>query len=227
MKYKLLLFDADDTLFDYPKAEEMALERAFQQLALPYNKPEHLSAYRLINGQVWEEYGRGDISADLLRTKRFDLLFRQFVSPVDSGEFSQVYLEHLSRAAYLLDGATGILEYLAPKYTLAIVTNGLAEVQQKRFNLSNMSRWIKHLIVSEETGSQKPCPEFFEYTLRKVGSFTKAETLMVGDSLQSDIAGGMNFGIDTCWFNPKEAITPEEIRPTYVINKLEDLKSIL
>jgi len=227
MKYKLLLFDADDTLFDFQKAEEQSLELAFDQMGLAFKEAEHLEAYRIVSGQVWEEYGRGMISAEEVRTKRFDLLFQQIKISFDSGQFSQVYLKHLSRKSYLLDGVVELLEYLAPKYTLAIVTNGLAEVQHERFDLSPLPKWFKHLIISEETGSKKPYPDFFEYALRQTGDFSKTETLIVGDSLQSDIVGGMNFGIDTCWFNPKDAVAPEDINPTYVINKLEDLKSIL
>ena len=217
MKYKLLLFDADDTLFDFQKAEEQSLELAFNQMDLAFKKLEYLGIYRIVSGQVWDEYGRGIISAEELRTKRFDLLFQQINISVDSGQFSQIYLKHLSQIFYLLDGAVEILEYLAPKYTLAIVTNGLAEVQHERFDRSPLPKWFKHLIISEETGSKKPYPEFFEYALRQTGNFSKAEALIVGDSLQADIVGGMNFGMDTCWFNPKDAVAPEGINPTFII----------
>lgn len=226
MKYKLLLFDADDTLFDYGKAEEQALALAFGTADLVYKKAIHLELYRTVNLQVWEEYGQGAISAGELRTKRFDLMFRQAGISFDSEQFSQTYLGHLSQAAYLLDGAETILEYLAQKYTLALVTNGLAEVQQNRFQRS-LSHWFSHLIVSEETGSQKPNVKFFDFALKKIGPFHKKETLMIGDSLQSDIQGGINFSIDTCWFNPKGDAVPEDIKPTYVIKKLVELRSIL
>jgi 2-haloacid dehalogenase len=226
-RYKLLLFDADDTLFDYSKAEEQALAGAFAESGLRFDKTAHLETYQRHNLKAWDEYGRGLISAQTLRIKRFELFFKESGIEAIPETFSGIYLKHLSQAAFMIDGAEEVIEYLAQNYELAVVTNGLVEVQKERFRRSPLLKWIKHLVISEETGSKKPHPEFFEFALRKTGGFPKHEILLIGDSLQVDILGGIGFGIDTCWYNPNGLALPPEARPVYVISKLEELKNIL
>jgi putative hydrolase of the HAD superfamily len=226
-RYKLLLFDADDTLFDYSKAEEQALAGAFAESGLRFDKTAHLETYQRHNLKAWDEYGRGLISAQTLRIKRFELFFKESGIEAIPEPFSGIYLKHLSQAAFMIDGAEEVIEYLAQNYELAVVTNGLAEVQKERFRCSPLSRWFRHLIVSEEAGSPKPSPEFFAYAMKVIGNFEKKEILLIGDSMQSDILGGMNFGIDTCWYNPKGLVLPPEARPVFIISKLGELKDIL
>jgi putative hydrolase of the HAD superfamily len=226
-EYKLLLFDADDTIFDYGRAEAQALQRAFSESGLPFDNTRHLETYQRHNLLAWDQYGRGLITAQTLRVRRFEQFFGELGIKTDPAAFSGTYLNHLSQAAFLLDGAEEIMEYLAPRYLLGLVTNGLAEVQKERFKLSPLPRWFRHMVVSEEAGSPKPSSEFFAYALKVIGKFEKNEILLIGDSLQSDILGGIRFGIDTCWYNPKGLAAMPEMQPTYVINKMKELKDIL
>jgi len=227
MKYKLLLLDADGTLFDYDRAEGYALEQSFLELSLPFDNQVHLPDYRSINQKLWVDFELGRVTQAALRTERFEILFGKHGINVDVGGFSRLYLAHLGKGAFLTDGSEQICRYLAERYTLAILTNGIREVQFSRIGASPIAKYIRKIIVSEDAGFQKPDPRIFDYSLNAMQHDDKASVLMVGDSLSSDIKGGMNYGIDTCWYNPGGAPPREGIQPTYEIRALSDLKSIL
>jgi 2-haloacid dehalogenase len=225
MKYEVLLFDADNTLFNYDQAEEYALQQAFQRFNLDYNEG-WLNEYRAINASFWRMLENGTIQPAELRYKRFEALFENRLQ-VDPVSFSEAYLSKLSEGRFLLEGALEVVVGLASKYILAIVTNGLKEVQLPRFQGSPLSKYIKTLIISEEVGYKKPDPGMFDCALKAVHHTDRSSVIMIGDSLTSDIKGGFDYGIDTCWYNPRGLLNQSGIRPTYEIRDLHELLEIL
>lgn len=225
-KYDLVFLDADETLFDFKRAESEALSGAFGQFGLEASG-DTLRDYEEINKRLWAALERGEIDQTRLKVERFGHLFKKMGADIDPEAFSRAYIELLSRGAFLLDGAESVCEYLGGKYTLAIITNGIKEVQLPRIGGSAIRRHISRVIVSEEARHSKPSKEIFDYACNAIGFHRKERMIMVGDSLASDIQGGINFGIDTCWANLASARNETGIAPTYEIRKLEELKGIL
>jgi len=225
MKYKWLMFDADGTLFDYYQAEENALRLTFEQLGYPF-EAEHISTYRQINEKIWLEFEQGKIDQVRLRTRRFELLFEAINIQADAQAFSAQYLVNLSNRTDLMAGAEELVQALAEKCNLAIITNGLADVQRPRFKQSPIYPYIKAIIISEEVGAAKPNPQIFEVAFAEMNHPAKDEVLIIGDSLTSDIQGGINYGIDTCWFNP-DGKSNGQLACTYEISQLKQLLPLL
>ncbi|GGG13795.1 YjjG family noncanonical pyrimidine nucleotidase [Paenibacillus abyssi] len=229
MSYQVILFDADDTLFDYAKSELHALEHAFIEMGMECNSA-YVESYRVINQQLWREFETGLIKLDLLRTERFRRLFtvHQPDITIDAEQFSHTYLKYLGEGSFVLDGAVSVCSYLlANGYRIAVITNGIKVVQFERINRSELSNSFEQIIVSEDAGFQKPNKGIFDYAFNKLNIQDKSSVLIVGDSLSSDIQGGINYGIDTCWFNPHRKINASGIQSTYEIHKLEELLAIL
>jgi len=226
MKYKWLLFDADGTLFDYNKAEAFALQNTFVQIGRPF-KMQYLTKYRDINHQIWLDFEQGQIDQVTLRTRRFDLLFEAVGFQYDSQDFSARYLVNLGSATHLMDGAENLAESLSKECNLAIITNGLADVQKPRFANSAIHQYLKTIIISEEVGVAKPDPAIFDIAFAQMGQPTKDEVLIIGDSLTSDIQGGYQYGIDTCWFNPDGKMNGRGVASTFEIRKLSELPRVL
>ncbi|MFW6311279.1 MAG: YjjG family noncanonical pyrimidine nucleotidase [Nanoarchaeota archaeon] len=225
--YKLILLDADGTLFDYDKAERFALEQALIQYSYKGDLKKIRTRYRDINFNLWEELEKGIITKDQLRTERFIKLFNEYDLQYDVNEFSNYYLERLGEGSFLIDGSEEICKYLNGKYTLVILTNGMNKVQISRLEQSSIKQYINDIIVSEEIGVSKPNPYIFEYTLNRLNHSDKDSVIIIGDSLTSDIQGGINFGIDTCWLNLDNVQNKTSIKPKYSINSLDELANIL
>jgi YjjG family noncanonical pyrimidine nucleotidase len=226
MKYKWLLFDADGTLFDYDQAESSALETTFRTFRLGF-EPAYREVYRQINQQLWLEFEQGAVSSIVLRVRRFERLFANIGLEVDTQAFSDSYLLHLANSSQLMAGALEVVQALHPHYQLALITNGLKEVQRPRFAQSALKDYFAGLIISEEVGAAKPDRAIFEAAFVQMGHPHRAEALMIGDSLTSDIQGGYNYGIETCWFNPTHAPRPVNIASQYEITHLTELISLL
>lgn len=223
MKYEVVLFDADGTLFDFARAETYALELAFADSGLRYH-PSYLSAYSAVNLEAWQQFERGEISSVQLRLVRFERFCSRAGIDAEPADLSRRYLSRLAEASFLMEGAAEVVRILRGNCRLAIVTNGLTDVQRGRFGRSPISSHFDEITISEEVGTQKPDPRIFAYTLDRMGHKDKRTVLMVGDSLSSDIQGGVNFGIDTCWFNPSGDASPPSPTPSHVV---DDLAKIL
>jgi 2-haloacid dehalogenase len=226
MSYPWVLLDADGTLFDYDGAEAGALAGTFAELGLPFRE-EHLEVYRRINGRLWLELERGTTTQDRIRVERFEALFEALELTADPAECSSSYLTNLARRTELIDGAEAVVARLAEQARLLVVTNGIAEVQRPRLAASPINRHVAGLVISEEVGSAKPDGGIFEAAFALMGGPAKREVLMVGDSLSSDIAGGRDFGVDTCWFNPAGRPRDTDIEPTFEVRRLEELLEIV
>ena len=225
-KYKWLLFDADDTLFDYGQAEAGALRLTFEQLGVRFDLA-YLPVYQRINRQIWQDFEQGKISAEALRTKRFELLFEAIGVSIDAERFSAAYLPNLATQSELTEGAFEVVQALHARYRLAIITNGLRDVQRPRLTRSAIRDYIAEIFISEEVGAVKPERAIFEAAFHRMGYPNKDEVLLIGDSLTSDIAGGSNYGIDTCWFNPEGKARRDGLGITFEIRRLTELLEIL
>lgn len=226
MAYSWLFFDADGTLFDYDLAEARALDSTFRDfnLALSQSSTE---AYRRINAQVWRDFEKGLISSEALRVRRFELLFEAAGVQADLLAFSARYLVNLSCASDLLPGAEETVRALHGRYHLALITNGLKDVQRPRLVLSPLNGLFNVIAISEEIGAAKPDPLYFERVFALAGNPQKPSVLVIGDSLSSDIQGGINYGLDTCWYNPTGKSGNPDLLVKYEIKKLEALKALL
>ena len=225
MKYKLVLFDADGTLFDFDTAELEAFKKTFKQFGVTENLKQLHKEYEIINMAIWRDFEQKKITSEKLRIERFRRFFNKENLALDPEVISPIYLKYLSEGTYLLPGAKEIVSFLFGKCELALATNGIADVQNPRFVNSDLAGYFQHTFISEEIGHPKPNPEFFEHIFEKLPH--KDSTIIVGDNLTSDIKGGNDFGIDTCWFNPNKRHNKSGITPTYEIDDLAKLKKII
>jgi YjjG family noncanonical pyrimidine nucleotidase len=222
-KYNTILFDADGTLFDYDKAEETALKNACLQYGITYS-PDRRSIYRDINSKKWAEFDKGIITKMHLQSSRFeDFFFEIGVVNINAEEFNACYLDYLADGSQLIDGAEAVCRKLSENKQLAIITNGIERTQLRRINKSTIKPYISDIFVSEKFGFAKPACEYFDYVFERLNIKDKNSVLIVGDSLLSDIKGGLNYGVDTCWYNPSGLTNSKEITPTYDIESLLEL----
>ena len=227
MKYEIIIFDADETLFDFKKSEKYALNNTMLQFNIEYDEDYHLKIYKEINTAIWKELEEGLITQKKLNLERFRRLSKKLNAEFDEIEFANAYMKHLSNASFLYDDSITLVESLHNDYKFSIITNGLKDVQNNRIGKSIIAKYFEDIVISEEVGVSKPDPKIFGLSLYNMKHTDKSTVLMVGDSLSSDIQGGINFGIDTCWFNPNKVINKTGLKPTYEISSLMELLDIL
>lgn len=226
MKYDVLLFDLDDTLFDFGETEKHALDNSFRAFSLPNGLTEYRASYKEISKGLWNDLEQGRISLSDLKVERFKRLFHQHQLLHSPEDFGQIYIENLGREVHMFEGVQEMLINLS-SCRLVILTNGFQDVQHARIAMSPLNHIFEAIFTSEESGYQKPQKEIFNYVFEKLGISNKSNVLMIGDSLTSDILGGNNFGIDTCWFNPQNIENVTNIKPTYEISNYEELQQIV
>lgn len=226
MKYKYILLDADDTLFDFKLAEEKSIKKSLDYFNISY-VDNIVDNFREINKELWKKYELGEITKENLQVERFKRLFKNLSVDEDPEKFNNYYLEQLASESVLINGAEEICRELSKKYILVIVTNGIKLAQEKRLNKSVIKQYISNIFISSDIGYQKPQKEFFQYVFDKLEVNDKNSVLIVGDSLSSDIKGGNNVGIDTCWFNKYNFINDEDAKVTYEIKNLYELINLL
>ncbi len=225
MRYQWILFDADDTLFDYAKAEEQALESAFTAFGVTLETG-HVELYQEINHRIWQSFERGEITLPELKIRRFEQLFEAAGLEGNPARFSASYLEGLAQGTYLIDGAEQVVHDLHGRIGMVIVTNGIQDVQRPRLAGSTLNGCFADMVISEEIGIAKPEPGIFDAAFSKMGNPDKHDVLIVGDSLTSDIRGGSNYGIDTCWYNPERKPRVNDVTITYEIHQLSEVVDI-
>ncbi|OPZ62258.1 MAG: putative HAD-hydrolase YfnB [Firmicutes bacterium ADurb.Bin506] len=226
LSYDLVLFDADGTLWDYDAGERRALGEALEHAGLPSDQ-DVIRRYRAINAELWALIERGVVSTEFVRVERFRRFLAEIGSTVNAERVAVDYLNRLARQAIPMDGAADLLKTLSGHVRMAILTNGISEVQRSRFALSGYGAHIEQLIISEEVGVAKPDPAIFAFAMSAMGCQDRRRVLMVGDSLTSDIRGGAAADIATCWFNPSAAPNTSDTVPDYEIRRLSELCSIV
>lgn len=226
MKYSWILFDADNTLFDFTHASRLAFNQCMQEIGL-VSKTDLYPTYKKINASVWKRLEDGEINLTQLRSLRFQLFLEAVGKEADPLELNNRYLQHLIGYTELLEETLPLLDQLKGKYQMAIITNGLKEVQRPRISKLGLTPYFETIVVSDEIGMAKPDPAYFDYTFEQIGRPAKSEVLVVGDSLNSDIRGAIQYELDSCWYNPEQKTGSDEIKPSYEIHKLGDLMKIL
>ncbi|MCB0688795.1 MAG: YjjG family noncanonical pyrimidine nucleotidase [Saprospiraceae bacterium] len=222
MALQWILFDLDNTLLDFDGAADQALSDTLTELDLDGQKDLKFS-YHQINHQCWSRFERGEIDIPTLKKQRFELFVSENHLNVDAELMNRKYLDRLSEQVIEIDGARNLLDQSRKHFKLVLVTNGFAEVQHPRIERSGFRSYFQHIVISEEIGANKPASAFFDHTFDLMAKPEKDEVMIIGDSLSSDIKGGYDYGIRTCWYNPKKQQNQTDIRPDYTIQALEEL----
>ena len=224
--YKILLLDLDDTILDFHKAERIALAKTIRDFGVEPTE-EVLHRYHLINKWHWEQLELGNLTRQQVLTGRFQKLFTELEVQADPVEVQASYEKNLAIGHYFLPGAEEAVDALSKKYRLFLVSNGTASVQKGRMTSANLYRFFETVFVSQEIGYNKPSKAYFDACFARIPDFDPREALIVGDSLTSDILGGNNAGVDTCWVNPQHLPHREDIRVDYEIEALNQLPALL
>ena len=223
-KYEAILFDADETLLDFKKSEKYAFFEVLEHWGL--NDAERLLAiYSQANKEAWLLFEKGELTKDRLTVYRFERFFEKVgFNDYSPEQWNEFYKSRLGKHGYVLEGVTDILEFAKDRFELYIITNGLAAIQYERIQNAGIAKYFKEIFISEEIGSQKPQKEFFDAVYNKIG-IDKDKTLIIGDSLTSDIVGGCAYGVDTCFLNWFDVET--KVSPTYQVKNLSELLDLL
>lgn len=226
-KYTDLLFDLDDTLLDFGATETQALRLLFATYNLEMT-PQLEKDYKKFNQSLWKKLELGTLSRKELLEKRFSTFFKEHLAlDVDGIATGKQYTSFLAQGHQQIKGAKELLQDLKKAgYQLHVVTNGNKNIQYKRLDDSHFNRFFDTIFISEEIGYQKPTKQFFEHIFNKL-DLVPNQAIIIGDSLSSDIKGGINAGIDTLWYNPAQITNNSTIQPTYEIHKLEQIKEIV
>ena len=222
---EFLFLDLDDTILDFHKAERVAISRTIREFGVEPTE-EILNLYHEINKWHWEQLEKGTQTRAQILVNRFGVLFEKLGREVDAPKCAKVYEHNLSQGHWFLPGAEEAVERLSKKYRLFLASNGTAVVQKGRMTSANLYRFFETVFVSQEIGHNKPSKEYFEACFARIPGFDKEKAMIVGDSLSSDIRGGINAGIRTVWVNPGHKDCGET-KPDYQIEYLSQLEALL
>lgn len=221
----ILLFDLDNTILDFDRSEELALKKTLMEFGLE-PKREILKRYREINIKHWQMLEEGILTRAQVLVGRFEELFHEFGIEQNGDAVSRRYETYLSEGHYFLPGAEDLLNELHGKYEMYVVSNGSAVVQEGRLKSSGIGRYFNDIFISELIGYDKPSLSFFEICFDRIRGFDRERAIIIGDSLSSDIRGGINAGIKTCWFNPKGIAQREDLVPDFEVDSLDKLPAL-
>ncbi|MEG0283427.1 MAG: YjjG family noncanonical pyrimidine nucleotidase [Erysipelotrichales bacterium] len=223
-KYKILMFDLDDTLLDFSRTEEESLKEIFKRYNVE-DTQENIDAYKKINSALWAQLEFGNKTKDEIIVERFIEFFNIFNIDIDGAKVEEEYRNLLDDSHYMLDGAYQTLERLYKEdYRIFAATNGLEITQLKRMKDAKIIDFFEDIFISEVIGYEKPSKEFFDYVSTNIKDFVIDETLMIGDRLSADIIGASNYGINTCWINANDE---QSDMPTYTLKTVNEIFNIL
>ena len=223
---EFLFLDLDDTILDFHKAERLALSKTIRQFGVEPTEAV-LARYHVINKWHWEQLEQGKLTRDEVLQNRFGVLFAELGVDADKAVCAKAYEKNLSIGHYFLPGAEETVDRLSKKYRLFLASNGTASVQKGRMTSANLYRFFEKVFVSQEIGHNKPAKAYFDACFSQIPGFDPQKAIIVGDSLSSDILGGKNAGILTCWVNPAHAPARVDIQPDYEIEALPQLEALL
>ena len=223
---EFLFLDLDDTILDFHKAERIALSKTIRQFGVEPTE-EVLHRYHVINKWHWEQLEQGKLTREEVLQNRFGVLFEELGVAADKEACARAYEKNLSIGHFFLPGAEEAVDRLSKKYRLFLASNGTASVQHGRMTSANLYRFFEKVFVSQEIGHNKPSKAYFDGCFAQIPGFEPEKAIIVGDSLTSDILGGINAGIRTCWINPGHAPARADIQPDYEIEALPQLEALL
>ncbi|MBE6819368.1 MAG: noncanonical pyrimidine nucleotidase, YjjG family [Ruminococcaceae bacterium] len=229
---KAVFVDIDDTLLDFDAYVKQALQSGFEHFGLKKYEPPMFETFERINNSLWQQVEQGTLDFESLGKIRFDLVFEALGIDFDGARFETYFRECIWDSAILIEGAQPMLAYLSGQYTVCAASNGPYVQQLHRLEVGGIKQYFDYCFISENVGVSKPAPAFFVRALEEVNRgraepITAAECVMFGDSLSSDIAGGIHAGFKTVWYNRKHTANTSGICPDYEITKLTQIKEIL
>jgi len=227
MRYDVLLCDADNTIFDFNKAEENAFALTCAHMGFESSE-ELLETYSGINSALWKLLEQGGITQKVLRVKRFEQFLAQIGrEDLNAQEMADTYASELGRQSVPLEGAVEAIARWSALLPVIIVTNGISKIQHGRMDKSEVRHYIRGMVISEEVGVAKPEAKMLEIGMEMAGVTDKSRALMLGDSLSSDIGAAKNAGVDACWFNPNGLENTKGLPVRYEIRSLDEVDAIL
>lgn len=222
----ILLMDLDNTILDFDKQEAAAMNKMLSERGVEPTE-ERLGIFRRINARHWEMLENGTLTRREVLVGRFRVFFAELGLPLDAQSAEDSYAQYLCEGHYFIPGAQELLETLCDECELYIISNGNANVQAARLKSSGIAPYFRDIFISECMGCDKPSIEYFNLCFSRIPGFDRSRALIVGDSLTSDIRGGMNTGVKTCWFNRKNEPLREGITPDYTISSLDRLPPLV
>lgn len=226
MNKKILLIDLDNTLIDFNECARHSIINAFEELGFTYTE-NVFNTFIEENVKIWKRLEKGEITKPQLRATRWNIILGKLGIDFDGTVLEEMFENGVANHACPVEGAYDLLDYLQGKYKLYIVSNGFRFVQESRLKIGNFEKYFDGVFVSEDIGIPKPAKEFFDYCFENINNPPKDDVILIGDSITADILGGINYGIDTIWFNKNNEPLPENINPTYTVNTLNEIKNIL
>ncbi|GAA6616136.1 YjjG family noncanonical pyrimidine nucleotidase [Scytonema sp. NUACC26] len=227
MKYKLILFDSDETLFDYKRCAREAFSITLSYFQIPFLRPTYFEEFDSINMELWSDFESGKISRSILYIERFKRFFALDNIGVNIKYFNAHYLDIIGQFSYLIEEANDVCKALKQHCTIVILTNGFSHIHHRRVKNSPLSLLIDKVIATQDYGYAKPDKRIFDVVFELYPESDRDSILMVGDGLHSDVLGGINANIDTCWFNPYCKQNTLAVSPTYIISTLMELVPIV
>ncbi len=229
---KAVMLDIDDTLLSFNRYVVEAMRLGFEKFGIAEYTSEMYSVFNKINTELWKRIERGEITLEELKRDRWNMIFKYLGIDFDGERFEKYFREGLFESAIPEEGAVDLLKYLQGKYILCAASNGPYLQQKNRLKIGNMLAYFSEIFVSEEIGSSKPSESFFaacvERLKLKTGEDIRAdEIMMIGDSLSSDMEGGIRFGMKTCFYNPGKKTVPDGMRIDHQVSSLSEIKNIL
>ena len=223
---KAVLLDVDNTLIDFNKSAEWSIKKCFKEYSLEFTT-EIMRAFHKINDSLWHRIEEGTLTKQELHQIRWQTIFDELGIDENGPEFERKFVEYVPVAGIPVDGAKELLEYLTKKYIICFASNSSKQQQLIKLKKADMLKYADHMFISDEIEYAKPAKEFFQVCMEKLHPVTKDEVVLIGDSLTADIAGGVNFGIKTCWFNFTQTEVLPNIKADYCVNKLSEIKQLL
>ncbi|MGN1005028.1 MAG: YjjG family noncanonical pyrimidine nucleotidase [Aristaeellaceae bacterium] len=221
MRYKRILMDIDDTIFDFQPGNRNAVNQLMEELNLA--SPTVYDEYEAINSDCWRALERGEMTQEVLHVERF----RRFLSTKgrcdDPAQVADRFAELLGQQAIPLPNALETLRAIAAQREVILLTNGITVIQKRRLTCSGIGEWVHGVVISQEVGASKPDPRIFEIAL---DGLKPEEALMIGDGIHSDVLGANRAGVDMCWFNPKGKALPEGMHAEYEVQDIRDCVAI-
>ena len=227
MRYPHLLFDADDTLFDFPRASARAFSIMCRIHGIP-DTADNRQLYHQINLELWAAFDRGEVTKEFVTLERFVRFLNVLGLNRDPDQCNQDYLQALGECVYPLPHAEAVCRELVRRgHQLYIITNAVASVQRSRLRGSVFADLITDAFISEDAGASKPSRAYYDYVLSRIPGAAQSNCLAIGDSLSTDIRGANHAGLPCCWYNPGRAPRPADLRIDYEIHDLRELLDIV